>query len=508
VERRRLYTFAAVLSLIGLGLFLYKLLFLKFPLTPDTQAQVWDIEVQLTYVARGEPVGVTLLIPGNTRRYTVVNEHFISNGYDLSFSNDRANRAVGWSRDSARGYQSLYYRASVHRVQRAEPAQATADIPQPERPKLNGPERVAMEALVADLRKSSDGAVALIGELLHRLQDPVEDRNLKLLLGEAPPPLQRMQTAVLVLRSAGLSARVAHGIQLKTLQRRTPVLHWLQVYDGSAWRNFDPDTGLEGVPDDYLRWWYGDDSLLSVRGVDDLQAYITVALNRHAALAGATSRARALVPRLMDFSLFSLPVETQAVYHVLLLVPLGGFILVLLRNIVGIKTFGTFMPVLVALAFRETRLLWGILLFSVIVSFGLAIRFYLDRLKLLLVPRLAAVLTVVVLLMAAVSVVGYQFGLERGLSVALFPMVIMTMVIERMSIVWEERGAREAVQQGIGSLFAASLVYGVMHLALVEHLFFVYPELLMVLLAAILLLGRYRGYRLTELYRFRVLAKH
>jgi hypothetical protein len=316
-----------------------------------------------------------------------------------------------------------------------------------------------------------------------------------------------MQTAVLVLRSAGLSAQVVHGVQLKTLQRRTPVLYWLQVYDGSAWRSFDPATGLEGVPDDYLSWWYGDDALLSVHGVDDLQAYITVALNRQAALASATSRARALVPRLMEYSLFSLPVETQAVYHVLLLVPLGGFILVLLRNIVGIKTFGTFMPVLVALAFRDTRLLWGILLFTVIISFGLAIRFYLDRLKLLLVPRLAAVLTVVVLLMAAVSVVGYKFGLERGISVALFPMVIMTMVIERMSIVWEERGAREAVQQGIGSLFAASLVYGVMHLALVEHLFFVFPELLIVLLAVTLLLGRYRGYRLTELYRFRVLAQ-
>jgi hypothetical protein len=39
-----------------------------------------------------------------------------------------------------------------------------------------------------------------------------------------------------------------------------------------------------------------------------------------------------------------------------------------------------------------------------------------------------------------------------------------------------------------------------------EFLMFVYPELLLVLLGATLLIGRYSGYRLTELFRFRALA--
>ena len=38
-----------------------------------------------------------------------------------------------------------------------------------------------------------------------------------------------------------------------------------------------------------------------------------------------------------------------------------------------------------------------------------------------------------------------------------------------------------------------------------QHLVFVFPELLLVVLAATLLLGRYTGYRLTELVRFRAL---
>ena len=205
----------------------------------------------------------------------------------------------------------------------------------------------------------------------------------------------------------------------------------------------------------------------------------------------------------MEFSLFSLPVQTQNVYRVLLLTPVGAFLIVFMRNVVGFKTFGTFMPILIALAFRETKLLWGMVLFTLVVSLGLAIRFYLEYLKLLLVPRLASVLTIVILLMAVVSLLTHKLGIDRGVSVALFPMVILTMTVERMSLVWEEAGPLEALQQGFGSLLVAALAFAIMSDSVLRHMVFVFPELLLIVLAANLLLGRYTGYRLTELWRFR-----
>ena len=51
----------------------------------------------------------------------------------------------------------------------------------------------------------------------------------------------------------------------------------------------------------------------------------------------------------VDFSLYSLPIQTQAVYGVLLMIPIGALIMVIMRNIVGIDAFGTLMPVLIAL---------------------------------------------------------------------------------------------------------------------------------------------------------------
>lgn len=165
------------------------------------------------------------------------------------------------------------------------------------------------------------------------------------------------------------------------------------------------------------------------------------------------------------------------------------------------------MPVLIALAFRETELFYGIILFTILIALGMSIRLYLEHLKLLLVPRLASVLIVVILLMVGLSILTHELGLGRGISVALFPMVILTMTIERMSIEWEEVGPFEAFQQAVGSLIAATLAYLVMTTKYVEHLVFVFPELLLVLLALTLLMGRYSGYRLFELRRFKELSR-
>jgi hypothetical protein len=144
-------------------------------------------------------------------------------------------------------------------------------------------------------------------------------------------------------------------------------------------------------------------------------------------------------------------------------------------------------------------------LFTLLVALGLSIRFLLERLRLLLVPRLGAVLIVVVLLMLLISLMSHKLGMETGLSVALFPMVIIAMTIERMSVVWEERGAADAMRAGGGSLLVAMAAYIFMGMSWLEHLVFTFPELLLVVLALVLLAGRYTGYRLLELSRFRAL---
>ncbi len=507
MNKRHLLLLAGGLSITGLTLFLYKALVLGFPLQPSEVSQRWDLEARVHLVGSGGPAKIALSIPSTSGRVVLVDERFVSRGFGLSMKRGEGARRLVWSRREGKGENALYYRATIQIADSvSEPPPADKEV-KPVPVTLAESELIAAQTLVDEVRAQSADTETLVTQLLKRLAQPELDSNARLLIGARPDPIKMASVTGQLLGMLGLPARTAWGLLLYQERAHVAATPWLQVFEKGLWHTFDPRNGEMGTPEDLVFLGFGDAPLLAHEGARSANVFWTVQRNEEGALTAALERGRILSREFIDFSLFSLPLETQQVYGVLLMIPLGAMLLVVLRNLVGIKTFGTFMPVLIALAFRETQLLWGVVLFVSLVGVGLAVRVYLEQLKLLLVPRLASLLIVVVLMMALVSVLTHKLGLERGLSVALFPMVIITMTIERMSIVWDERGAAEAMQQGFGSLLTAVLAYLLMFNVWTEHLVFVFPELLLILLASTLLLGRYSGYRLLELRRFKVLAR-
>ncbi|MGH8530100.1 MAG: inactive transglutaminase family protein [Nevskiales bacterium] len=496
----KLLTLALVAA--GLGLTTYKVLRLGLPLKPADQTEVWSVEARVGFKAKAGAAKVTLPVLYKPAGFAILDEDFVAAKYGLATEHDEYNRQALWAKRRATGKQVLYYRAVLYQDPEAH---SRHELPPatPAAPVLTEPNASAVSELLEQARGESADSLSFVRQLLLRLNAPDRNPTLAMLRENADTPTLWAQDIVQVLASAGIPARVIYGLALEDGLKRHALEPWLQMHDGETWLTLHPVTAESGPPDNFLIWQIGGDALFRVEGGQDVRLQFSVARNLREMVDVAERRAVLKGSHLMDFSLFALPVQTQNVYRILLMIPLGAFVVVLMRNLVGVKTFGTFMPVLIALAFRETELWWGILLFCLIVGLGLALRFYLEHLKLLLVPRLAAVLTLVVMLMAGVSVVLHQLGLEMGVSIALFPMVIMTMTIERMSLVWEEAGPLEAIQQGLGSLAVAAVAFLVMNIALLEHLTFVFPELLLVVLAANLAMGRYTGYRLTELWRFR-----
>ena len=492
------------LATLGWVLFLYKVLVLGFPLVPGITIDLWRIEARITFEAKNAPVKVTLQIPLNMPQFLLMDESFVSYGYGLATQRTDEGRQAVWSIRKAKGYQGLYYRALIRRTEGKE-------LPMKKSPEVRAqtfeePLLTAVKGLLKDVHARSADTESLVAGLLKEFNSVSPGENVVVLLGKKPSLKSKAEMAVRILSHAGIPARTVQGIRLELLRKEAPILTWMEVFNNQRWQAFNVETGEGRIPEDYFPWWRGDGPLTTVKGAEGIAAGLSVSRVQEPALMAAMTAGRIKKSAMVAFSPSSLPLETQAVYRILFMIPVGAFLLVIFRNVIGVKTFGTFMPVLIALAFRETRLLWGIFLFVMILTSGLSIRLYLEHLKLLLVPRLAAILIVVVILMALFSILSHKLGLERGLSIALFPMVILTMTIERMSIVWEERGPQEAMQQGLGSLGVAALAYLVMTYRYTEHLFFTFPELLLVLLAATLLMGRYSGYRLFELFRFKVLA--
>jgi hypothetical protein len=506
MQRAHLYLLSGLLAAVGCVFFLYKVLILGFPLKPEERSDVWRVEVQLQFEAAGGPVRANLFVPVRTGDLVIVDQSFVSPGYGLFTERQPGHgmRAV-YSVREARGTQLLYYRAVVQPSRM--PDDASRDpTPQLQPPEFEGPRSVAAEALVSIARQRSSDAATLASLIVRLLRDAPAGGEAAYLLGREPTARRIASVAEQLVNFAGVPARVVNGIALAPERRDAQLTYWIEFYADGRWQPVYISDSDRAAPHELLPWWRGAAPLAEIVGGRELRQTISTSRSYELATQTALNQQRALERRLIEFSLFGLPLQSQALFRTLLVIPVGILLLVVLRNMVGLKTFGTFMPVLIALAFRETGLAWGVVFFSTVVALGLAARFYLERLKLLLVPRLATIVIIVILIIAMLTVLSFKLGLERGLSIGLFPIVIMTMTIERMTLVWEERGAREALEQGLGSIVVGTLCYLVMNLRIVEHLFFVFPELLLVLLAVILLIGRYSGYRLTELYRFRSLA--
>jgi hypothetical protein len=505
---RHLIILTAFLLTLGLGLFLYKFLWLGLPLKPDAQTPIWNIEAELTFYAN-RPVRATLFVPPDQENFKIIEENFVAGKYGVTTSSTPSgrNRVSEWTRRNPTGAQTLYYQVLINKTNDLSTTSGPG-ISLEKQTIITGARGDAAKTIVDNTYIASKDSVSLATGVVKQLRANA-DGNTNFLLQSDNSPANVASTAVQVLKGR-VAAQVVHGIYLAdefTQRREVPMETLLRVWDGekNVWLYINPDTGKQGLPDGFFIWYYGDSPLLAVDGGSYPQVSFALSKELKNTLQLANRNELRAHSWMLDYSLFSLPLQTQLAYQVLIMIPLGALIVLMVRNVIGMPTFGTFMPVLIALAFRETQLINGIFLFSFIVGLGLLVRFYFEQLKLLLIPRLSAVLSAVILIILVISIISHRLDVSFGLSIAIFPIVIITMTIERMSVVWEEHGGWAAIKQGMGSLFSASLAYLAMVNPMIEHVFFVYPEFILFLMAAMLWLGRYRGYRLTELFRFNTL---
>ena len=494
-----------ILVVLGISITAYQIFVVGIPVTEDATDDLWNIDAKVEFVASSkDPVKIQMFVPPLNRDYVSLNESFISNNYGVSVNRVDGNRKVTWSARRVSGKQTLYYRLVLTKRYTGDKTKAKGPVFR-DSIAVEGPEKIAAEALLAPIRQHSADVETFISETIKRVNNPNDD-NVKLLLAGDPSTPHKAQIIELLLSIAHVPLEKVHTIRLVADQPQTPEL-WLRSFNGNDWLYFNPETGEQGLPSDRLLWWTGDEPMISVDG--GKKANVTFSLNnsemnaiRLAKLTDENTDANFL-----EYSLYGLPLQTQQTFMIMVMIPIGVLVILVLRNLIGLQTLGTFTPVLIALAFRETQLGFGIILFTVITALGLMLRSYLEHLKLQMLPRLSVVLTFVVILIAAISLFSHKLGHERGLSVALFPMVILTMTIERLSITWEERGANHALKVAIGTLFAASLAHLIMSVPELVYFVFTFPAILLILVGFMLAMGRYRGYRLTELVRFKAFLK-
>jgi hypothetical protein len=259
------------------------------------------------------------------------------------------------------------------------------------------------------------------------------------------------------------------------------------------------------VPSNYLIFGLGEKPLVRGWHVNDLDfAFLTERLPAPDANAAGLSPLKRLF---LNLSLFALPPAERRLVEILLLLPIAALIICIFRNVIGLRSFGTFAPALIGLAFHDLHSLPGILVFVTILLIGWLMRRVLDHYHLLQVPRVATMLTLIMIVLIGAVVAANVYGAPTTRYISLFPMIILCGMVERFWTLETEDSTGASFRTLFQTMLIATIIALVLSsTSLVQHMLR-FPETLGLIMAAQLLIGRYTGYRLMELLRFRDFLK-
>jgi hypothetical protein len=366
--------------------------------------------------------------------------------------------------------------------------------------------RAALDALPDDLVTDAELAQAIF-EHCSNIETPATggldtvDTALERMSASA---LGRARAMVAMCRATRrLPARLVTGFEIKQQAKAQPHV-WVEVFVNQRWEPYDPEYGYTRyLPMHYLPVRRGGDKIVTSEFTNPITAAFSIVgqpPNERLLRADERHPARVL-------TLTRLPVPTHDVISILLLLPFGALITAFMRNFIGLQTFGTFAPALLAMSFIYADLRSGIMILLVVITVGLVGRSLLERLRLLMVPRLSIILTLVILCVVFGYSIMYYFFEGITADAVLLPMVILTILIERFHVTVEEDGLVYALQLAVGTLVVALLCYAVLRWEWIGERILMYPEAHFFTIAAFIALGRYAGYRMTELWRFRDLVE-
>jgi hypothetical protein len=466
----------------------------------ETEAS-WNIEAKIKVLTKGEPVKVTLFTPSLPQYVGKLSEKYTVGDYSVSGETTQEGRSITWSTRKDKGWQTFYYRIALFEAQSLEAYKdkkvqvKKAD----ELAFLEEPYLSTLKTLVEQVHKKTSNSTLFFKELYRRVKE--DGNDIKVLKQHFKNVDGFRDLFVRALTMEKLDFRLVQGLRKEDGRKNQSLLSFVEIKNGKQWYVFNLATGQEGYPKNFVVWKRGAKAILEVEGAEQSKVLFTMVKEYISKDRAAEIRSK----EGKDISLFSiknLPLDQQESFHTLLLFPVGALIMVLIRVLGGLTTSGTFMPILMAMAFVKSSLLEGIILFIIVVIIGIWLRSLLTHLNLLLVPRIAACVIVVIAIMAFISIVSNSLQLEFGRSVTFFPVIILAWTIERMFVQWEESGASDALKKLAASLFVTCLIYIAFTTDFVRHTIYYFPEQILVILSVIIMLGNYTGFRLLEFFRF------
>ena len=485
------------------------------PGLPDLRpATLHHVDLNAVFSSR-ENVSLGTYLPAETARQVVLSERVNAGGLQEATYQVDAGRVARWRGNASDNGGRVNYSATVFSSAVRFDIADSLTIPSPgvaSLPYLAATEAIPVyhpeiAALWRDIEPAEEKRVLPVLRAIHDYVLALETLPFKghtdaltALRLEAASCNGKARLFVALARLNSLPSRLVGGLVMTEGTKKTSH-QWVEVFIGDQWVPFDPTNDhFAAIPAHYLQLYVGDHYLFRHSANIGFDYAFTIRPDQVSpSLYPQIAEARGqsgLSPLLAALDL------DPTIAQMFLLLPLCGLVIAFLRNVVGITSFGIFMPMLVACLCLYTGLLTGIAAFTFIVLVAFAFHVILRRLKLLKIPRLAATLTLSNLVSLGVFWYLDSAGQFHFSVMSLLPIVVVCFIADRLHDLTEDRDWQGAITLTLGTLASIVTCYGVLESAMLASLFGLYPESYLLVLAALVVIGGWTGVRLSELFRF------
>lgn len=304
---------------------------------------------------------------------------------------------------------------------------------------------------------------------------------------------------VALCRSMRIPSRVAGGLILEEVSKKTSHL-WSEVQIGNEWVPFDALNGhFAFLPAHYMELYKGDNFLITRNkqlNFDYLYHIKEERINDYPELAAIN------VWQLADEA--GIPVS---MFQMILLLPVGAFLVAIFKNIIGLKTYGVFLPVLIAMSWLDMGLFAGIALLTILITVVGLVNYPLERWGIQFNSKISAMLMAVVIAAICSVKILHMTGWLLASAPLFFPIIILTITSERVARKIEEEGFRASAELYGTTLLVATVIYFVLSSPSIQNLLLTFPELIISVAGFNLFLGKWIGLRLLEYHRFQPLIQ-
>ncbi|OGI26556.1 MAG: hypothetical protein A2359_02850 [Candidatus Moranbacteria bacterium RIFOXYB1_FULL_43_19] len=191
-----------------------------------------------------------------------------------------------------------------------------------------------------------------------------------------------------------------------------------------------------------------------------------------------------------------------------LILPIIVTMIAFFRQVIGIKAFGIYTPAIITFAFLATNeIKYGITIFVTVILVGTITRYLLKKARLLYLPRVAIMITIVGFSILFLLFIGGTWNRTGLASVSIFPILIMITLVEKFITVQIEKGNRAAIILSLETLFISVIGYYIASWPQLIKMILSYPWMSLLTIPINIFLGKWTGLRLSEYLRFRQIIK-